>query len=43
MLIVDENSELARPSVVLKSDDLRRRSIIVETFTTDGSATGDYI
>ena len=40
---VDENTELARPSILLQSDSLQDRSIslTVTVYTTDGSATGN--
>ena len=39
---VNESSRIATPSVALKSDVLGSQSIIVEVFSTDRSATGDY-
>ena len=39
--VVDENNESVVVSLVLQSDHLRGRSITVDVFTTDGSATGN--
>ena len=39
---VNESSRIVTPLVILKSDVLGNRDIIVEVFSTDRSATGDY-
>ena len=40
---VDENADVARPSIFLLSDSLQDHSIPITVYTTDGSATGNSV